>query len=425
MNYSEAMTFINSFTKGGKPVADLSRFRSLCEKLGNPQDSLKFIHVAGTNGKGSIVSYCANILLDAGYKVGEFTSPYIYQYTERIKLNGRNIPEEELAECCEKVAAAVGDVTDYSQFEISNAIAFIYFLKMGCDFVVLETGVGGLLDSTNVVNTTIVSIIASISEDHTAILGGTLEKIAYQKAGIIKSDTPVVLSAENPQVVRSVTERVAKGKNAPLFIVDENKINSKSVNIYGNCFEYGGVEYRTALGGKYQQINAASAIEAAGILAEKDVKISRDNVLRGLMRASQPSRLEVLAEKPLTVIDGAHNPAAMLTLSQSVHDLPHPIALIIGMSSDKDWGTAAKIASEFADIAFCVDDFLPNAVSAAKLAALFRLSAVTNCSSAYSLALEKVGTDGTIIIAGSLYLGIALGISAKKYTNSKITEEKI
>ena len=424
MNYTEAMSYINGFTKGGKPVKDLSRFRLLCEKLGNPQNSLKFIHVAGTNGKGSIVSYCAEILIDAGYRVGEFTSPYIYEYTERIKINGKNIPEGELAKCCESVAAAVGGCRDYSQFEISNAIAFLYFLWNGCDFVVLEAGVGGLLDSTNVVDTSVACAIASVSLDHTAVLGGTLAEIASQKAGIVKEKIPVVLSAGNTEEVRAVVRSAARTKNAPLFIVDDNLIKSEKVNIYGNVFSYKGEEYKTSLTGEYQQINAATAIEVMNVLIENGVKISIDNIRSGLMNASQPSRLERLCDSPLTIIDGAHNPAAMLTLSRFVHDLPHPIALIIGMSTDKDWQTASEIAAEFVDIAFCIDDFLPTAVRAEKLASRFRRAVISSSMMAYSEAVAEVGSEGTIIIAGSLYLGAALKTNEIKYTKRINMEEK-
>lgn len=188
----EIVNFLDKYTKSGTPVTSLARFALLLDKLGNPQDYLKFIHIAGTNGKGSATRMLANSLTLAGYKTGEFTSPFIYRYNDRIKINGEEIPDNELARLIDIIKPILeNDNAGYSQFEITNAIAFMYYAEQKCDVVVLETGMGGLYDSTNIIRDNICSVIMSISFDHTAILGNTIEKIAYQKAGIIKDAAPL------------------------------------------------------------------------------------------------------------------------------------------------------------------------------------------------------------------------------------------
>ena len=193
MNYNEAMNFVNSYSKSGKAVTDLSRARELMKRIGNPEKQLKFVHVAGTNGKGSTVEYISNALIYSGYKTGQFTSPFILHYADRIRINGQEIDEKSLCEIAEKVKNSVAD-EEYSQFEITMAIALLWYAREKCDIVVLEAGIGGLLDCTNVIPPPVVAVITSISLDHTAILGDSVEKIAAQKAGIIKENSAVILS---------------------------------------------------------------------------------------------------------------------------------------------------------------------------------------------------------------------------------------
>ena len=185
MTFEQAMQFLNSFTKSGEPVKNLDRISRLLNLLGNPQKKLKFIHIAGTNGKGSAAEYLTNILVKSGCKTGTLTSPYIRHYQDRIRINGQDIPEEALCELCERLQKTVTEKS-FSQFEITMAIAFLYFVQKQADIVVLETGIGGLLDATNIIEKPLVSILTSVSKDHMEILGDTIEKIAYQKAGIIK-----------------------------------------------------------------------------------------------------------------------------------------------------------------------------------------------------------------------------------------------
>ncbi|MDE5937154.1 MAG: bifunctional tetrahydrofolate synthase/dihydrofolate synthase, partial [Ruminococcus sp.] len=212
MNFNECMEFVNSFSKSGKPVTDLSRARELMRLVGNPEKRLDFIHVAGTNGKGSTVEYISNALIYSGYKVGQFTSPFVLHYTDRIRINGKEIDEKSFCKICEFVKERI-DNQPYSQFEITMAIAMWWFDMEVCDIVVLEAGIGGLLDCTNIIQSPVLSVITSISLDHTAILGDTIEKIAVQKAGIIKENSAVVLSVDNKKSVVDVVKNKAHEKN--------------------------------------------------------------------------------------------------------------------------------------------------------------------------------------------------------------------
>jgi len=213
MNYNDTMAFINSYTKTGGRITDLSRAQELMERIGNPEKRLRFVHIAGTNGKGSTLEYISNALILSGYRTGQFTSPFVIRYNDRIRINGEEIPDEELCATAEKVKSAVQD-RPYSQFEITMAIALLWYEEQNCDVVVFETGMGGLLDSTNVIPPPLVSVITSISLDHTAILGNTVEEIAVQKAGIIKGGSAVILSEDNPPVVADIVRKTAEERGA-------------------------------------------------------------------------------------------------------------------------------------------------------------------------------------------------------------------
>ena len=228
MNYCEAMKYIDGFSKLGKPVTSLARFERIMDALGNPQNGMNFVHVAGTNGKGSTVRMIAETLTAAGYRTGEYTSPYIRVYNDRIRIDGVNIADEELAEIVTQIKPIIDDLsTDCSQFEITTAIAFIYFRAKGCSIVVLETGLGGLLDCTNIIESPRVSVITSISLDHTAILGDTEEKIARHKAGIIKQGCPVVISPSQSREAYAVVYRTAAQFESKLVTPDMNRLRIK------------------------------------------------------------------------------------------------------------------------------------------------------------------------------------------------------
>ncbi|MGN1134483.1 MAG: bifunctional folylpolyglutamate synthase/dihydrofolate synthase, partial [Oscillospiraceae bacterium] len=316
----EHMKFINSFSKKGGKVTDLSRIEKLMNAIGNPQDSLEFIHIAGTNGKGSMAQMFSEILTDAGYKVGLFTSPYIIEYNDRIRINNQNISNEDLKRISDRIDPIVMKADcckDFSQFEITQAIAMTYFAEQKCDIVVLEAGVGGLLDSTNIIKKPLVSVIGSIAFDHTAILGDTIEEIAFQKAGIIKPGCPCVLSPGNPMEAVNVVRQQAIENHSQLVIPNLMLCRAYKWDISGCEFSYKGQSYSLAMGGLHQISNAITVIEAIKYPAEK-LKISTQNVINGLKKAVLPARIEIIKSKPLTILDGGHNPDGMKALAKAL-----------------------------------------------------------------------------------------------------------
>ena len=306
ITFDMAMSFINSVDRLGKPVSDLNRMVALLSLLGDPQNSLKCIHIAGTNGKGSVAQMCSEILTYAGYRVGLFTSPYIVEYSDRIKFNGENIKPDCLCNMVELIKTVVDKLeykNDFSQFEMSTAIAFLYFKSMRCDIVVLETGIGGELDSTNVINNPIVSIITSISHDHNAILGNTIEEISVQKAGIIKNNCPCILSANNQKEVVDVIKKACDNKKAKLVIPDFNTVHILNSGIMGSEISYKANIYKIKMSGEHQVINALSVIEAMEFVKQNGFAITYNDIYNGIKRAKVYARGEILSQEPLIILD--------------------------------------------------------------------------------------------------------------------------
>ncbi|MCM1023286.1 MAG: bifunctional folylpolyglutamate synthase/dihydrofolate synthase [Prevotella sp.] len=412
LNYCEAMKYIEGFSKLGKPVANLSRFERIMNALGDPQKEMNFVHVAGTNGKGSTVRMIAETLTKAGYRTGEFTSPYIRVYNDRIRIDGANIADEELAEIVTQIKPILDGLTEgCSQFEITTAIAFIYFKAKKCGIVVLETGLGGLLDCTNIIEKPCVSVITSISPDHTAILGDTLEQIALHKAGIIKQGCPVVISPSQSKEAYAVVYRTAARFEAKLVTPDMDRLKIKSCGYTGNSFYYRGLPYKTSMVGRHQIDNALTALETLRVLKRRGFgRIFYPRVYKGLKEASVPSRCQTIrADKPFVMMDGAHNPDGMRALADFVRTVPKaPKILVCGMMADKDWRASIGYISRYIDRAVCLDGFARNTVSARELAGMFTEGEISNLRDAASRAVTLAGTDGMVIIAGSLYLAAAL-----------------
>lgn len=408
MQIFEAMQIINSFSKLGKPVADLSRFQILMDKLGNPQDKLKFVHVAGTNGKGSTVRILSEMLTHANYRTGEFTSPFIYKYNDRIKVDGINIPDRDLCMILEEILPALqNSKDDYSQFEVTTAIAFIYFSYMKCDIVVLETGIGGLLDCTNIIKNPVVSVITSISLDHTKILGDTIGQIAKHKAGIIKQGCPAVLAPHNSYEVKSIIYQTSALNSSYFCTPNLDRLKIEKSDCTGNRFVYKNYTYNTGMIGKHQIENALTAIETADIIKRSGFEnLNFVNIYEGIRSAMLPSRCQILREKdPLVIVDGAHNPDGMRTLAEFVKTLPHhPKIFVCGMLKDKDWQNAVAHISPLIDRAICVDGFVSNTVFAPTLAQQFRDSETSSLDNAMFRAINLAGKGGLVIVGGSLYL---------------------
>jgi len=406
LNYKETMDYINGFTKSGKPVKDLSRIRKLLNMLNNPQDDLKFIHVAGTNGKGSTVEMISNALIFAGYSTGSFTSPFMFCYEDRIRFNGENIPQDDLCNIADVVKKSVQS-DEFSQFEISMAIAFLYFKYKKCDIVVLETGIGGIVDSTNIIENTLVSVITSISFDHTDILGDTLEKIATQKAGIIKQDRPVILSADNVNLdVIKVVSKYAKSKNSKLIIPHQAELIS--ISQYGEQFKYNNDIYKVKMIGRHQVNNAINVIEVCNLLNSMGYKISNECVKKSLESTQVSFRTQLIQDDDITIIaDGSHNTDGMTALKKSLElcGLKNIVALT-GMISTKDYKSCCEILGSFADTVICTDDFIYNAIDKYELSKHFTCNTMTSELSSALATAKKIAKDknSALVVCGSLYL---------------------
>ncbi|MBR1739843.1 MAG: bifunctional folylpolyglutamate synthase/dihydrofolate synthase [Ruminococcus sp.] len=404
-NAGDAVEFIGGFSHSGRPVSDLSRIKELLRAAGDPQDSLRFIHIAGTNGKGSAAEMFSCVMQRAGLRTGLFTSPFIIDYTDRIRINGRNIPPEKLALHAGRVRELLRDFPragELSQFEVTECIAFLYFQAEGCDIVVLETGLGGLLDCTNAVTTTVLSAIMSVDLDHTAILGSTVAEIAAQKAGIIKPGIPAVLSAGNdPEAVR-VTVQAAERCKSRLMIPDVSRLDVISCGCIGTEFIYKGRRFSTSMGGRHQITNALTVIEGCEILG-----IDESAVAEGIRDASIPGRLTVLSRQPLTLLDGAHNPDAMRALAAAIRqEDTGDTGVIIGMCRDKSMAEALRELIPEAQEFVTTDGFSDRAEDREALAELIR-SLGGRARAGGELAQEIAAMQQrrkTTVICGSLYL---------------------
>ena len=297
MNYEEALSYIHSLLVFGSQPG-LERISELLEKLGNPQNKLKFIHVAGTNGKGSTCTMLSSVYKQAGYKTGLYTSPYIVDFRERMQIGGEYIPQDTLARLTKRVKDTGVVVTE---FEFITALAMLWFLEENCDIVILEVGLGGRFDATNIIKAPLCSVIMKIDYDHTAILGDTIEQITAEKCGIIKDNAPTVsYPLQEPAALNVIVEH-----NAHTVVPNLNNLEIVSSGIKGNSFIYNGAEYSTKLIGQHQVYNAITAIEAVNAAG---LKVSQADIVTGIKNAQIPARMELISENPLVFLDGAHNP---------------------------------------------------------------------------------------------------------------------
>ncbi|MBO7197121.1 MAG: bifunctional folylpolyglutamate synthase/dihydrofolate synthase [Clostridia bacterium] len=375
MTYKEALKYIhgvsNFFCKPG-----LERIKELCRGLGDPQDGLKFIHVAGTNGKGSVCAMTDSILRSAGYKVGLYTSPYVLQFNERMRINGENIPDERLAQLTERVKAVAANMSDSpTEFELITAIAFLYFKEENCDIVVLEVGMGGRLDATNIINTPLLSVITGIAIDHTAFLGNTVEQIAMEKAGIIKSGLPVIFGGEN-SAAEAVIATEADKMNAVLYKTDYTRLKIRSQSLEDTTFDYKErLGINLALLGNYQPKNAAIALDVADALKELGIKIPEEAIRYGLANARWRARFEILSQEPTVIFDGAHNPQGITAAVESIKTYykDKRVVIVSGVLADKDYRAIAASLSQVASAVYTITPDNPRALSAEKYAEIIGL----------------------------------------------------
>ena len=411
MTYKEALNYINgTLWLGSKP--GLKRIRELCSALGDPQDSLKFVHIAGTNGKGSAAAMTASVLKAAGYRTGLFTSPYLYRFNERMQINGEQIPDEVLADIVARIKPAAEKMEDHpTEFEMMTAAAFLWFRQERCDIVVLEVGLGGRLDSTNIIAFPECAVIMNIGLDHTKILGDTVEAIAREKAGIIKPGCDVCLY-EQKKTVEEIISSICKEKGADLTVADFSSIKSEFDSTEGQAFFYKGREYSLPLLGKHQLKNAAVVIETVGILRKRGYDISDLALEHGLYSVRWPARFEIISDDPYFVVDGGHNPQCAETVRENTlayfPGMRH--IFLTGVMADKDYPALFDILNEAADEFVCVTPSNPRALRAEELAAFLRKyqKPVHVCDTvqdgvekAKELALES---NGAVIATGSLYM---------------------
>ena len=412
MNYKEAMEFISGTMRFGS-VLGLVTMKTLLMRLQNPHKELSFIHIAGTNGKGSTASMTANILKEAGYKVGLYTSPYIMEFEERIQLCGEKIPKERLADLTTRVKKEVDamvreGLSHPTEFEIITAIAMLYYKEEKADFVVLEVGLGGRLDATNVIENPLVCAICSISLDHVDILGDTLEKIASEKAGIIKENTTVVADGTNPSCVLKVIKEKAERSNAKYYATE--KASVLHMSIHGTSFVYREKERSVSLLGEHQVQNAAIVLDIIAALREKGINISEQAINQGLKTCEWVARFQKIHDKPMFIMDGAHNAAGMKTFTQSIKNyLKHKkIYVVFGMLKDKDYKECAAMLSGIAEKIYTVTVHSPRALSAEELSQTVsqynrQVKAFSSSEEAFYEALCDAGEEGVVCAVGSLY----------------------
>lgn len=389
-----------------------SRFGTDCEKellslLGNPQDKLRFIHVAGTNGKGSFCSMMSSVLQKQGYKVGLYTSPYIVVFNDRIRVNGLPIAEDDINDLFLRVRQKADTMkTPPSSFDFITAAAFLWFYETKCDIVVLEVGLGGRYDSTNVIKNSLLSVITGIAFDHTEILGDTIEKIAWEKAGIIKENCPALYGG-NDEKALAVIEKECEEKHSELTVKNPDSLKILSTTLDGTEFEFDGKEYFIRLLGLYQPANAATVLTAIDVLRKHGFEISETAVKDGLSSAVWQARFEKIADEPVVLYDGGHNPQGVRAAVESVRAYfgDKKINLLVGILADKAHGEMAEELAKITDRVICIAPPSPRALPAEALAEEF-CEAGANARAANSIkegVKIALSYKKPVLVIGSLY----------------------
>lgn len=426
MNYIEAMQKINNrLVFGIKP--GLERIEKLLYLLGDPQDQLKYVHVAGTNGKGTCCALVSSALRKAGYRTGLYTSPYVMDFRERFQIDGEMISKEELAQAVERVSAVSDEMEKdgetITEFEFITALAFDWFHRKNCDIVVLETGLGGRFDATNVIKSPEAAVIMSIGFDHTAILGDSLSKIAFEKAGIIKQGASVVLYPLQQEEVFAVFQSVCNECGALLAIPEIDSLKKQSAGIEGSRFEYDHTALFTPFLGEHQLYNAVTAYRVLRLLQEKGFTILPQHIREGFQTAYMPTRMEILSKQPLVMLDGGHNPDCAVALRKAIGQffLDKRIVCITGMMQDKDVEAyTAEIAPLCVKVITVKAQESERALSAEALrdiAARYCAQAIAaeNIPAAVAEAFKGLSEEDALIICGSFFIQAEVRAELDKY----------
>lgn len=414
MTYQETLDWIHATERFGSHLG-LLRMQELLRRLGDPQKALCCIHVAGTNGKGSTTTMIASALQKAGYKTGRYISPFILEFRERMQIGGEMIPQEELVAAAEQVrpvAEAMGqEGMPPTEFELVTAIGLLWFATQRCDIVVLEVGLGGRLDATNVIPAPLVAVIARIDYDHTAILGDTLTAIAGEKCGILKAGSHVICYPDQPEEALAVIRHRAAEEGDPLIIPDREGITVLSQGLCGSEIDYKGLRLSIPLAGEHQILNAAVAVEALRALEGSRFSVPPEAIAEGIAAVRFPARLEVLRQEPPVILDGAHNPNGGMALAEALRMLRlDGLTAVVGMLRDKDCGSVLRRMAPFCRRMIVTSVPNPRAHTPEELAAIAAEFGpeVTVCpdnDEAVRLALRQ---GGGVLIFGSLYLASAV-----------------
>ncbi len=381
----------------------------LLDLLDNPQDKLKVVHIAGTNGKGSTSTMLSNMLICDGHKTGLFTSPYVIDFCERIQINGENVAQNLFAECVSEVRKKIEKLNKQdiiiTEFEAITVSAFLCFVKAECEYVVLEVGLGGRFDATNVVKNPQAVVITSISLDHIAILGDTIEKIAFEKCGIIKENVPVITSFNQSREALNVISGISADRKCPLIITNPKETKLISDTIYEMTFSYGGNEYTTHLAGEHQVENTVNAIETAKVLG-----ISQNAIAQGIFNTKMIARMEIIGDKPLIIRDGGHNEGC----ANALHDFltkynVQNLKMLIGLMADKDVESYVSKIAPLCKSIVTVTPSNPRALNGEKLKKITEkycddCNFINNPKEGYKYILSNAEKDETILVCGSFYM---------------------
>lgn len=414
MTYEQAIDYVNSFLQFGiKP--GLERIKFLLEMLGNPQKKLKFIHVAGTNGKGSTCTFISSILKASGLNTGLFISPFVLDFRERFQINGNMISKDEFVDILEYIIPFVKKMpkngNKLTEFELITVIALVWFERKNCDVVVLEVGLGGRLDATNVIDDALVSVITSISYDHMNILGTTISEIATEKAGILKPNGTLVLYPKQDEEAFLTVKNIAENLKNKIIIPDLNSLSNVKFDLSGTAFTYMNETFEIKLLGEHQIYNAITAISAMREIANLGLKISDKNIKSGLMNAKFYSRLEIISKKPLVILDGAHNLDGAKALAEAIelYLSKKRVVAIVGMLKDKEVSKVLRVVAPLVSEFIVVHPDNPRAMDKFELNEMVKcfnakIAVAEDLPSAVELAFNKLDDDSVLLVFGSLYL---------------------
>ena len=408
MTYDEAISYIHGLYWRGSKLG-LERTIELCHLLGDPQKNLKFIHVAGTNGKGSTCAMLSRILHAQGYRTGLFVSPFVDRFNERIQFNDEPIPDDDLAAIVTEIAPIVDAMESLpTEFEVITAVAFLYYVRQRCDYVVLEVGLGGELDSTNVIDTPILSIITAIDYDHMHILGNSIAEIAKAKAGIIKNNGTVLFYGEHPDALPVIVEACER-HHAALRVCDRSALVPETYDLHGQTFSYREYAHlKLGLLGRYQMNNAVTVIDAVELLRQKGVEISEESLRSGLAATRWPARFELLREDPPFFVDGGHNPHGVNGTVETYKRLfkRKKAVVVMGMMADKDVAKSIRLLIPIAKEFYTATPNNARAMKAEELAEEIRaLGAKATPFETVADAVHKaMKSKGPALAVGSLYM---------------------